>query len=266
MKNKPFCGSAGGNRIGLSCVLAVCLSALATAMMAEEANVGGTASGPGRVAVGNVGATGRRAQRAASDAPSVHDIGILSYPAVEGEDAGDGGDSELYRTRRILLTEPRAFDREGLYIWRDTNAVWHVRKVSTQPLHVSGSLTAEESLRVGNTEMPSLDLEKLGCGATRRSSTNLAEALQFHVAGSYLDIDVRLNGKVTPWAIHIGPGARPARVPFRVLLRDVDAGGQRIEGSPDGRHQADALPQGVQPGSVGHGGGGGRSSAGVVDR
>ena len=211
---------------------------------------------------------------------STRDIAQVSYPTTAANAGGvDNKSTETLRSRNVLLIQPRRFDREGVYIWRDAEGVWQIRTVSDQKLTVTGRLETEKSIAPQANGAPAtaeitVDSSKPHAAtlAVADAPTTKAATVQFKAEGAYMDFSLQIDGKADPSRIYLGSrGINPQAIPFRLENRPIEvpkpsgkvgaappqpaaqAPNTAVEASPDGK------PQASSPGGSG-GGSGGRAA------
>jgi hypothetical protein len=205
--------------------------------------------------VGPAGPTGKGMKPSAGYVSSVRDFARISYPQTQTPQTGSAPTSTTrLRSQTLLLTEPRQFDNEGVYIWRDAQGVWNVRRVSPKPLSLSGAVRTSVSLVTTGTQANALQVSGRNTGVIDQSGVPLKDAppLQFKVMGDYVDFDLLANGRRDPSRIRLGPrGMTPDAIPFRLENRPLVSPGRAAE---EGRQGAEsplrARPQGGEPGGT----------------
>lgn len=212
---------------------------------------------------------------------STRDIARISYPATQTSAEGvDRKSTETVRPRSVLLIEPRRFDREGVYIWRDAEGVWQIQAVSDQKLTLTGRLETEQSIapQAGGVHAAagiSVDSSKPNAAtlAVADAQTSKAATVQFKAEGAYIDLSLQIDGKADPSRIYLGSrGINPQAIPFRLENRPIEVpkpSGKVGAESPQPAAQAakaavkagpDGKPQASSPGGGSGGGSGGRAA------
>jgi hypothetical protein len=165
------------------------------------------------------------------------DMVRISYPqdkeaAIVTKD-GNENNSTL-RTRSILLAQPRRFDREGIYIWRDSEGIWKIKTISDTELTVTGRIESDKTISlqpINIITVPRIVLEKsipnldnVAIIAAKEIPVDKATPIQFKAEGAYVDFDLQINGKSDLSRIYLGSrGLNPAISPFRLGNRPVES-------------------------------------------
>lgn len=187
---------------------------LMCATLSWAGDTGGTRSG-GKASV----YSGEWKKHSSRRAYSVRDIARVTYPKKALELSVSSSDVRKISPRRVLLTMPRSFDREGFYIWRDIEGIWNIRCISTNRLNLTGEIVASDGILAVDPKDDALKASNY-CEITINLSSEPSETLQtlqFKAKGSYVDFSLFIDGKNDPNHIYIGSCAfRPKFVHFRL--------------------------------------------------
>jgi hypothetical protein len=159
---------------------------------------------------------------AGSHVSLTRDLAKISYPKL------DEAVAQKVQPKSVLLIEPRLFEKEGLYLWRDVEGIWQLRVVSERPLSVLGIVKSvgrlemvDKSMQLARFEVQEanvLRFEGLVIGP-RKENDHL---LQFKVIGDFVEFDFLIDGQQNPENIYLGAGSvPPAHIPFRLENRPV---------------------------------------------
>jgi len=150
---------------------------------------------------------------------TIKDLAKITYPNQMSE--GNIESSEYKGTtayKKLLMTRPRNFEKEGIYIWRSVEGAWNIRIISPTGLKLSGSITAEKEIDPVDENLTSF----------KRSSSNTINinqdsfTLNFKTQGAYVDFDLSIDGKKDSSNIYLGYQLyNPQDIPFRIENRPL---------------------------------------------
>lgn len=198
--------------------------------------------------------SGHGTKHSASPVFSMQDIARVNYPSKASEQAGGVSNLRKLRPARILLTMPRNFDREGVYVWRDSVGVWNIRCISRNQLSLTGKVVASGGIQPVDPKDDVLKLSKSGMVLINQSVApgETPRPLEFKATGNYVDFNLLIDGKNDPNRIYLGSrGFRPQFVPFRlenrlvvVLKESAKSDAYRTRRLPQARvHEGGTAPQ-----------------------
>jgi len=152
----------------------------------QEVNTGG-ASRPAAIADGEAGRI------------SAGDFFRFVSEAESAEDDQASGK----QAKRFPICKPRAFERDGLYLWRDATGTWFLHVAGSEERTVTGSIAVGGSLSVIDTAAGALVGKENGKAALRWHG-QAGSAGTFRASSSDIHLSIRINGRAEPARVFVG--------------------------------------------------------------
>lgn len=174
----------------------------------------------------------------------------VNYP---GDTSSAGGSARLSHV--VAIGEPAYKNREGVYIWRDPEAKWHLLRVLKLTIPVTGMITTAGRISTGQGE-------HLTITGAEKAAVNLndpVDQITFTTTGEFLEFDLLLGGVCDPGRIYLGTRAtNPKHMPFRLVNTPLRQEGPKASGAPGWQGLSPVPARDAPPGSGSGRGPGGR--------
>lgn len=194
----------------LFCLLILCISINSQGVFGKDRNIKQSKKTQAANAVGQL--------QSVRHISTFRDLAEITYPNI-----AEKTDS-LPKPRTLLLIEPRHFDHDGVYIWRDPKGIWNILCSSRKPMVLSGIISGTRDFeRISKSGDGVEVLQKDDDTLTISILTGLTfGTVHFKATGSYVDFDLLLNGKHDMTHIYLGVHCKnPEYIPFRIENRPI---------------------------------------------